>query len=106
VAGERFDLVVSNPPYVSEGDAHLEEGDLRFEPRSALVAGPDGLDAIREIVRDAPAHLRPGGRLLLEHGLGQDAAVRSLLAEAGIEDLATWPDLAGIARVSGGRLKS
>jgi release factor glutamine methyltransferase len=106
VAGERFDLVVSNPPYVSEGDPHLDEGDLRFEPRSALVAGPDGLESIREIVRDAPAHLRPGGRLLLEHGLGQDAAVRSLLVEAGIEDVASWPDLAGIARVSGGRLKS
>ncbi|HJS37916.1 MAG TPA: peptide chain release factor N(5)-glutamine methyltransferase, partial [Burkholderiales bacterium] len=106
LAGERFDLVVSNPPYVSEGDAHLDEGDLRFEPRSALVAGPDGLESIREIVRDAPAHLAPGGRLLLEHGLGQDAAVRSLLSQAGIEDIATWPDLAGIARVSGGRLKS
>ncbi|MDH5352636.1 MAG: peptide chain release factor N(5)-glutamine methyltransferase [Betaproteobacteria bacterium] len=106
VAGERFDLVVSNPPYVREGDPHLEEGDVRFEPRAALVAGQDGLDAVREIVRDAPGHLNPGGRILLEHGLGQDGAVRSLLVEAGIEGVATWPDLAGIARVSGGRLKS
>jgi release factor glutamine methyltransferase len=106
VAAERFDLVVSNPPYVGEGDPHLKEGDVRFEPRSALVAGPDGLEAIREIVRDAPRHLNPGARVLLEHGFGQDAAVRSLLVEAGIEDVATWPDLAGIARVSGGRLKS
>ena len=106
VAGERFDLVVSNPPYVNEDDPHLAEGDVRFEPRSALAAGPDGLAALREIVREAPRHLAPGGRILLEHGLGQDAAVRRLLGEAGLEDVATWPDLAGIARVSGGRLKS
>jgi len=105
VPGERFDVVVSNPPYVAEGDPHLAEGDLRFEPRDALVGGPDGLDAIREIIRGAPAHLKPGGRLLLEHGLGQDAAVRSLLMEAGLEGVTTWPDLAGIARVTGGRLK-
>jgi release factor glutamine methyltransferase len=106
VAGERFDLVVSNPPYVSEGDPHLAEGDVRFEPRSALVAGRDGLAAIREILREAPAHLSPGARLLLEHGMGQDAAVRNLLGEAGLEDVHSWPDLAGIARVSGGRLES
>jgi release factor glutamine methyltransferase len=106
VAGERFDVVVSNPPYVREDDPHLAEGDVRFEPRSALVAGPDGLASIREIVAGAPAHLRPGGRLFLEHGLGQDAAVRRLLGEAGLEHIATWPDLAGIARVSGGGLKS
>jgi release factor glutamine methyltransferase len=106
VPGARFDLVVSNPPYVAEDDPHLADGDLRFEPRAALVSGPDGLDAIREIIRGAPAHLAPGGRLLLEHGLGQDAAVRSLLMEAGLEGVTTWPDLAGIARVTGGRLKS
>jgi len=106
VAGERFDLVVSNPPYVAMGDAHLGQGDVRFEPRSALVAGADGLESIRAIVRDAPGHLNPGGQLLLEHGLGQDAEVRKLLREAGLEDIATWPDLAGIARVSGGGLKS
>lgn len=103
---ERFDLVLSNPPYVAEGDPHLAQGDLRFEPREALVGGADGLDAIREIIRSAPAHLMPGGRLLLEHGLGQDAAVRSLLMEGGLEGVMTWPDLAGIARVTGGRLKS
>jgi release factor glutamine methyltransferase len=106
VAGERFDVVVSNPPYVAMGDAHLGQGDVRFEPRSALVAGADGLESIRAIVRDAPGHLNPGGRLLLEHGLGQDAEVRKLLHAAGLEDIATWPDLAGIARVSGGGLKS
>jgi release factor glutamine methyltransferase len=106
VAGERFDVIVANPPYVAEGDPHLSQGDLRFEPRTALVGGPDGLDAIREIVRGAPAHLGPGGRLLLEHGIGQDAAVRDLLGDAGLEGVTTWPDLAGIARVTGGRLKS
>jgi release factor glutamine methyltransferase len=105
VAGARFDLIVSNPPYVARGDAHLAQGDLRFEPQSALVAGPDGLDAFRGIARGAPAHLNPGGWLLLEHGLGQDQAVRELLLQAGLEDLSTWPDLAGIARVSGGGLK-
>ena len=106
VAGEHFDAVVSNPPYVSEDDPHLAEGDVRFEPRSALAAGPDGLASIREIAAGAAAHLRPGGRLLLEHGLGQDAEVRQLLREAGLEDVRSWPDLAGIARVSGGGLKS
>ena len=106
VADARFDLIVSNPPYVARGDAHLAQGDLRFEPRSALVAGPDGLDALRDIARGAPAHLNPGGWLLVEHGLGQDKAVRGLLQEAGLEELCTWPDLAGIARVSGGGLKS
>jgi len=105
-AGERFGLVVSNPPYVAEGDPHLAQGDLRFEPRAALVAGADGLDAIREIVSNAGAHLEPGGWLLLEHGFGQERAVRDLFSEAGLESISTWPDLAGIARVTGGRLKS
>jgi release factor glutamine methyltransferase len=105
-AGERFALVVSNPPYVAEGDPHLAEGDLRFEPRSALVGGADGLEAIRDIARAAPAYLAQGGWLLLEHGLGQEGAVQGLLAGAGLEGIATWPDLAGIARVTGGRLKS
>jgi release factor glutamine methyltransferase len=104
VAGERFGLVVSNPPYVALGDPHLPA--LRFEPRPALAAGADGLDAIREIVREASAHLLPGAWLLLEHGWDQDRAVRDLLADAGLETVTTWPDLAGIARVSGGRLKS
>ncbi len=104
VAGERFELIVANPPYVANGDPHLAA--LRFEPRGALVAGPEGLDSIREIVKAAGSFLRPGGALLLEHGFGQDAAVRGLLAAAGLESVATWPDLAGIARVSGGTLKS
>ena len=106
VAGERFDLVVSNPPYVAAGDPHLAQGDLRFEPRAALVPGPDGLEAIREIVAGAAAHLNPGGWLLLEHGMGQDDEVRTLLRGQGLEGIESWPDLAGIARVTGGGLKS
>lgn len=101
LADERFDLIVSNPPYVAAGDPHLPE--LSFEPASALVAGVDGLDAIREISRSAPGYLVPGGRLFVEHGMGQDRAVRELLAAAGLESVATWPDLAGIPRVSGGK---
>jgi release factor glutamine methyltransferase len=104
VALERFELIVANPPYVACGDPHLES--LRFEPQGALVGGPDGLDCIRDIAKDAPAHLVAGGWLLLEHGLGQDAAVRASLSAAGLESITTWPDLAGIARVSGGKLKS
>ncbi|HTQ78342.1 MAG TPA: peptide chain release factor N(5)-glutamine methyltransferase [Burkholderiales bacterium] len=104
VAGERFDLVVANPPYVAAGDPHLAE--LRFEPRNALVAGADGLEALREIATQVGSFLRPGGWVLLEHGLGQERAVRDLLAGAGLEAVTTWPDLAGIARVSGAKLKS
>jgi release factor glutamine methyltransferase len=104
--GERFDLIVSNPPYVALDDPHLGQGDLRFEPPGALVAGPDGLDAIRAIARDAPGFLAPGGWLLLEHGIGQDPAVRALVRDAGFDSVSTWPDLAGIARVTGGKLKS
>jgi release factor glutamine methyltransferase len=104
VTGERFGLIVSNPPYVASGDPHL--ADLRFEPQAALVAGADGLDCIRDIVRGASAHLLPGGWLLLEHGLGQDGAVGKLLAWAGLESIASWRDLAGIARVAGGKLES
>jgi release factor glutamine methyltransferase len=100
---ETFDLIVSNPPYVAAGDPHLPE--LRYEPASALVSGADGLDAIRELARSAPARLAPGGWLLLEHGGGQQAAVRELLSAAGLEEVTSWPDLAGIPRASGGRRK-
>jgi len=103
---EHFDLIVANPPYVAAGDPHLAQGDLRFEPRAALVSGPDGLNAIRAIVRGAPDVLAPGGWLLLEHGFGQGETVRELLAQQGFDLVSTWPDLAGIARVSGGRIKS
>ena len=99
--GERFDLIVSNPPYVAAADPHLEA--LGYEPRQALVAGPDGLEALREIAGAARDYMTPGGWLLLEHGQGQETAVRALLQAAGLEEIATWPDLAGIPRVSGGR---
>jgi release factor glutamine methyltransferase len=101
--GQRFDLIVSNPPYVAQGDPHLEA--LRFEPASALLAGPDGLDAIRAIVHAAPGHLNPGAWLLLEHGIGQHGRVRDLLQRQGLEEVTTWPDLAGIPRVTGARVK-
>jgi len=104
VGGERYDLIVSNPPYVAEGDAHLQQGDLRFEPRMALAAGIDGLSDLQRIVAQAPRHLRPGGWLLLEHGFDQAVACASLLEAAGLLDVFNAPDLAGVPRVSGGRL--
>lgn len=103
LGGERFDLIVSNPPYVTEGDAHLERGDLRYEPRAALVGGADGLDCIRRIVADAKSHLVPGGWLLLEHGYDQAERLRSLFGMYGYIDVQTVPDLAEIPRVTGGR---
>lgn len=84
-------------------DPHLEVGDLRFEPRSALAAGPEGLDDLERIVSTAPAYLEADGWLFLEHGYDQAAAVRSRLLDAGFVDVASWPDLAGIDRVTGGR---
>lgn len=105
VAGESFDLIASNPPYIAEGDPHLQQGDLRFEPRSALASGPEGLDAIRVITRDAPAHLRPGAWLLVEHGHEQGPAVRALFAAAGLGSVATERDLEQRDRVTLGRLR-
>ncbi len=104
LAGERFDLVVSNPPYIAHIDAHLDQGDLRFEPRAALASGVDGLNAIRVIVAGAPEHLHPGGWLLLEHGWEQGTAVRDLLRAAGFVDVATVRDLENRDRVTFGRL--
>jgi release factor glutamine methyltransferase len=98
---ERFDLIVSNPPYVALGDPHLPA--LRFEPAKALLAGEDGLDAIREIVWRVSRHLGPQGWLLLEHGLGQEDQVQRLLEQGGLESIRTWPDLSGIPRVTGGK---
>ena len=103
LAAERCELIVGNPPYIAAQDPHLAQGDLRFEPRMALVSGVDGLDAIRAIARDAPAHLQPGAWLLLEHGWEQGAAVRALLEAAGLRDVFTATDLGGRDRVSGGR---
>jgi release factor glutamine methyltransferase len=101
VAEERFEAIISNPPYVVVNDPHLVG--VQFEPRFAFEAGADGLEAIRVIAREAPRHLLPGGWLLLEHGAGQHEAVRALLEAAGLETAASWPDLAGIPRVSGGK---
>ena len=103
LAGETFDLIASNPPYIAAGDPHLAQGDLRFEPAMALASGVDGLDDIRTIVAAAPAHLRPGGWLLLEHGRDQGEAVRALLQAAGFIDVATERDLEGRERVTLGR---
>ncbi|MDB5799162.1 MAG: hemK [Rhodocyclales bacterium] len=103
VSGERFDLIVSNPPYIAADDIHLGQGDVRFEPLSALVAGSDGLDDIRHIAKLSPAHLQPGAWLLLEHGYDQADTVRALLSAAGFVEVQSWRDLAGIQRVSGGR---
>jgi release factor glutamine methyltransferase len=105
LGGRRFDLIVCNPPYVARGDPHLAQGDLRFEPVRALTDGSrDGLDSIRAVVAGAPAHLNPGGSLLLEHGYDQGAAVAALLAAAGLREIVSISDLAGIARVAGGKI--
>ncbi|OGS91522.1 MAG: protein-(glutamine-N5) methyltransferase, release factor-specific [Gallionellales bacterium GWA2_60_18] len=103
LADERFDLIVSNPPYIADGDAHLAQGDLRFEPHTALASGADGLDDIRRIVAQAQEHLDPGGWLLLEHGYDQAAQVRELMSQAGFAEVFSACDLAGIERVTGGR---
>lgn len=104
VAGRRFDMLVSNPPYIVAGDPHLSQGDLRYEPIDALTDHDDGLSAYRILIDGASAHLKTGGWLLMEHGYDQSAAVCSLLARAGFDQVQSWNDLAGIARVSGGRL--
>lgn len=105
LGGARFDVIVSNPPYIAEGDPHLREGDLRFEPPRALASGQDGLDAIRTIIRDVPAHLAPGGWLLFEHGFDQGVTVRDLLATHGYTEAFIERDLEGRDRVSGGRFE-
>lgn len=102
LAGERFDVIVSNPPYIEADDPHLGQGDLRFEPASALASGADGLDDIRRIVAQARDHLRPGGWLLMEHGWNQGGAVREILASAGYREVLTVQDLEQRDRVSGG----
>lgn len=101
--GEKFDVIVGNPPYIAEGDPHLAQGDLRFEPASALASGADGLDDIRAIVGASWAHLTQGGRLLLEHGYDQAEHVAALLRAAGFSEVASLPDLAGVLRVTQGR---
>ena len=104
LADQRFDLIISNPPYIAAGDVHLAEGDVRFEPESALVAGADGLDDIREIITAAAQHLNAGGWLMLEHGYDQAAAVRQLLQDAGFAAVESRKDLGGHERITLGRL--
>ena len=100
---QRFDLIVSNPPYIAADDRHLQESDLRFEPPTALTDGHDGLAALRAVIRGAPLHLQPGGSLMVEHGHDQAEVVRALLGASGFVDVASMPDLAGIERVTVGR---
>lgn len=102
--GEHFETIVSNPPYVAAADEHLSRGDLRFEPRTALTDGGDGLSALRAIVAGAPARLAPGGALALEHGWDQGAAVRAQMTDAGFAGVATLADAEGRERVTHGRL--
>lgn len=101
--GQRYQLIVSNPPYIAADDRHLAEGDVRFEPSSALVAGADGLDDIRLIIQQSPDYLEAGGWLLLEHGFDQAAAVRELLGARGFSAVESRRDLGGHERISLGR---
>jgi release factor glutamine methyltransferase len=103
VAGRRFDAIVANPPYLAEADMDAAPPELAFEPREALVAGPTGLEAVERIAAEAPAHLEPGGALLVEVGAGQAEAAAAALAAAGLRDIGSRADLAGIARAVGGR---
>lgn len=100
LAGEKLDMIVSNPPYIAETDPHLCAGDLRFEPRAALTPGGDGLDAIRCIIRDSRAHMRPNAWLLLEHGYDQGIAVRTLFAAQAYRAVASFRDTSGQERVT------
>ncbi|HSH71791.1 MAG TPA: peptide chain release factor N(5)-glutamine methyltransferase [Methylophilaceae bacterium] len=102
LSGSKFDVIVSNPPYIEDKDVHLKQGDLRFEPLTALTSGSDGLDDIRQIIQTAPRHLNPGGWLMLEHGYNQAELVTSLLKNAGFIEIESKADIAGIARVTTG----
>lgn len=102
LGSEQFDLIVSNPPYVANGDSYLGEGDLRFEPRMALTDGGDGFACLRSIIGSAPAHVATGGMLIVEHGYNQAPICGALLKDAGFNNIFSRADLAGIMRVSGG----
>jgi release factor glutamine methyltransferase len=104
VPKKRYHAIFANPPYVASGDAHLSEGDLRFEPRAALAAGADGLTAIRAIVAGAPAYLAPGAWILIEHGYDQADAVQAMLRDAKFDHVQSRRDLAGIPRIAMGRM--
>lgn len=96
------DIIISNPPYIAYDDAHLTQGDLRFEPQNALTDFLDGLTAYRTLINGAGRFLKKGGEIWLEHGFEQGESVRQLLANAGFRDIQTLPDLAGLERVTGG----
>jgi len=100
LADERFDLIVSNPPYIESDDEHLSLGDVRFEPRTALASGGDGLDDIRRILGEAKKHLESGGWLMFEHGYNQALQVRELMRDAGFNEVTSAHDLSGIERVT------
>lgn len=102
LGARRFQLILSNPPYIPAEDVHLGQGDVRFEPRSALVSGVDGLDDIRRLVQAAPAHLLPGGWLALEHGHDQSVPVRAIMQAAGFQGVASRCDLNGHERITFG----
>jgi release factor glutamine methyltransferase len=104
LASEKFDVIVSNPPYIAQDDEHLKQGDLRFEPLSALASGVDGLDDIRKIIQDAPEYLNPNGWLMLEHGYDQADAVAALLNARGFSKVAHAKDIAGTLRVTFGAI--
>jgi release factor glutamine methyltransferase len=106
LGGQRFDLIVANPPYVAAGDPHLSEGDLPAEPPAALVAGDDGLDCIRAIVQAAPRHLNRNGWLAIEHGYDQAQRCRDLLVAAGFNEVFSREDLASVERISGGQWRA
>ena len=105
LAGQKFDLIVSNPPYIVDNDPHLLTGDVRFEPTSALISGPDGLEDIRHITQQAPQHLKDLGYLIMEHGYHQGAEVRSIVHSHGFINVTTVADLAGHERVTFGQYR-
>lgn len=102
----RYQVIVSNPPYIASGDTHLTQGDLRFEPRGALCDGQDGLSALEKVIAGSARHLAPGGWIFVEHGYDQAAPVRRRLTTAGLHEVQSWRDLAGIERASGGCSRS
>lgn len=102
IAQQPFDAIVSNPPYIAEHDPHLTQGDLRFEPPQALSSGPDGLDALTQIIKQAQSYLKPSGLLIMEHGYSQATAVTELLRKAHYHAVHSWPDLQGHLRVTQG----
>lgn len=99
---QKFHVIVSNPPYIAEGDPHLKQGDVRFEPQQALISGEDGLESLTYLVKHSYNRLLPGGLLLLEHGFSQKHAVPLLLSQYGYQQIQCWQDYQGLDRASGG----